>query len=224
VQSAPHLPIDVQTLGCDVLVCSAYKFYGPHYALAWGRRELLERLTAYKVRAASNALPFKFVNGTTNREALAGIRGAIEHFEWIGRNFGGVVADATRRAAIVAGANAMRDYDRGLVKRLIDGLSAVPGLRVLGLARETDLSRRVPTVSFDLPGHDPAVIARFMAASGINLWSGHNYGVEPVTRLGLLEKGGVVRVGPTHYNTGAEIDRFLEALDRYRVSNSKADL
>jgi len=224
VQSAPHLPIDVQTLGCDVLVCSAYKFYGPHYALAWGRRELLERLTAYKVRAASNALPFKFVNGTTNREALAGIRGAIEHFEWIGRNFGGVVADATRRAAIVAGANAMRDYDRGLAKRLIDGLSAVPGLRVLGLARETDLSRRVPTVSFDLPGHDPAVIASFMAASGINLWSGHNYGVEPVTRLGLLEKGGVVRVGPTHYNTGAEIDRFLEALDRYRVSNSKADL
>lgn len=224
VQSAPHLPIDVQALGCDVLVCSAYKFYGPHYALAWGRRALLERLTAYKVRAASNALPFKFVNGTTNREALAGIRGAIEHFEWVGRSFGGVRPESSRRAAIVAGANAMRDYDRGLARRLIEGLRAIPGLRVLGLTREADLVRRAPTVSFDLPGHDPAVIARFMAANGINLWSGHNYGVEPVTRLGLLEKGGVVRVGPTHYNTPEEVDRFLETFIRYRNSNSKAGL
>lgn len=222
VQSAPHVPLDVQALGCDVLVCSAYKFYGPHYALAWGRRELLERLTAYKVRAASNALPFKFVNGTTNREALAGISGAIEHFEWVGREFGSGAAapSATRRQRIVAGAEAMLAHDRVLAKRLIDGLDAVPGVRILGLTRAQDLARRVPTVSFDLVGHDPAAIARFMAADGINVWSGHNYGVEPVTRLGLLDKGGVVRVSPTHYNTPAEIDRFLESFARYRASNS----
>lgn len=222
VQSAPHVPIDVQALGCDFLVCSAYKFYGPHYAIAWGRRELLERLTAYKVRAASSALPFKFVNGTTNREALAGILGAIEHFEWVGRAHGDAGPSATRRAAIVAGASAMRVYDRGLARRLIVGLQRIPGLCVLGLTREEDLERRVPTVSFDLDGHDPAAVARFMAARGINLWSGHNYGVEPVTRLGLLAKGGVVRVGPTHYNTAAEIDRFLDTLDQYLASNSKS--
>jgi selenocysteine lyase/cysteine desulfurase len=79
----------------------------------------------------------------------------------------------------------------------------------------------VPTVSFDLEGHDPADVARFMAANGINVWHGHNYGVEPVKRLGLMEKGGVVRVGPTHYNTPAEIDRFLETFEQYRASNSK---
>ncbi len=222
VQSAPHVPIDVQVLGCDFLVCSAYKFHGPHYALAWGRRAHLERLTAYKVRAASNQLPFRFVNGTTNREALAGIRGAIEHFEWLGREFGAGGSDpsSTRRQRIVAGALAMRAHDRMLAKRLIDGLATVPGLRILGLSRTEDLARRVPTVSFDLAGHDPAAIARFMATEGINVWSGHNYGVEPVTRLGLLDKGGVVRVGPTHYNTPAEIDRFLESLARYRARNA----
>lgn len=222
VQSAPHVPIDVQALGCDFLVCSAYKFYGPHYALAWGRREHLERLTAYKVRAASDRLPFKFVNGTTNREALAGIRGAIEHFEWVGREFAGLESGATssRRQRIVAGAEAMQMHDRVLAKRLIDGLGSVPGVRILGLTRADDLARRVPTVSFDLAGHDPAGIARFMAAEGINIWHGHNYGVEPVNRFGLLEKGGVVRVGPTHYNTPAEIDRFLEAFARYRARNA----
>lgn len=222
VQSAPHVPIDVRALGCDFLVCSAYKFYGPHHALAFSRRALLERLTAYKVRAASGALPFKFVNGTTSREALAGIRGAIEHFEWVGREFGAGAAGpaATRRQRIVAGALAMQHHDRLLAKRLIDGLLAVPGLRVLGPTQPEDLARRVPTVSFDLAGHEPVAIARFMAGEGINVWHGHNYGVEPVTRLGLLEKGGVVRVGPTHYNTPAEIDRFLEAFARYRARNA----
>jgi cysteine desulfurase family protein (TIGR01976 family) len=222
VQSAPHLPIDVRALGCDFLVCSAYKFYGPHFAVTWGRRELLERLTAYKVRPAPSTLPGKFVNGTTSRESAAGVRGAIEHFEWVGREFGGATgAGATRRQRIVAGAEAMRAHDRMLAERLIAGLASAPGVRILGLTRREEMAQRVPTVSFDLEGHDPANIARFMAANGINLWHGHNYGVEPVRRLGLLEKGGVVRVGPTHYNTPAEIDRFLETFQRYRASNSK---
>lgn len=216
VQFAPHGVIDVQALGCDFLVCSAYKFYGPHYGLLWGRQELLERLTAYKVRAATEELPSKFVTGTTNREELAGIMGAIEYYEWLGRKFGGATdATLTRRQRIVAGIEAMLRHDHALAERLIAGLKLIPNLRVMGITDRANFSRRVPTVSFVLEGSDPAEIAKFMASQGIYVWDGHNYGVEPVTRLGLIDKGGVVRVGPTHYNTPAEIDRFLAALNVY---------
>lgn len=216
VQYAPHDVIDVQALDCDFLVCSAYKFYGPHQGVMWGRREILERLTAYKVRAADNELPTKFETGTVSREALAGVMGAIEHYDWVGREFGAPNEPATsRRERIVAGVRAMKRHDQGLAVRLIDGLEQVPNLRIMGITDRRRLDRRVPTVSFVLEGCDPAEIAKYMASQGIYVWDGHNYGVEPVKRLGLLDKGGVVRVGPTHYNSAAEIDRFLEALNVY---------
>lgn len=216
VQFAPHGVIDVQDLDCDFLVCSAYKFYGPHQGVLWGRRAILERLRAYKVRAASEELPTKFETGTQSREGLAGVLGAIEHYAWVGERFGDPADPAgSRRDRIVAGIRAMQRHDQKLAKRLIDGLERVPGLRILGITDRARLDHRVPTVSFDLAGADPAEIAKFMASQDIYVWSGHNYGVEPVTRLGLLEKGGVLRVGPTHYNTPAEIDRFLEALNVY---------
>lgn len=216
VQFAPHGVIDVQDIGCDFLVCSAYKFYGPHYGLLWGRQELLERLTAYKVRAATEDLPSKFVTGTTNREELAGVMGAIEYYEWLGKNYGGAKDPAlTRRQRIVAGIEAMLRHDHGLADRLITGLKQIPNLRIMGITDRADFARRVPTVSFVLPDCDPTEVAKFMGSQGIYVWDGHNYGVEPVTRLGLIDKGGVVRVGPTHYNTPAEIDRFLDALKVY---------
>jgi len=108
VQSAPHVLLDINKLGCDFLVCSAYKFYGPHYAIFWGRRSILDNLIAYNVRAASPLLPFKFVMGTTNREALAGIRGAIEYIEWLGVEFGRAEVEATRRDRIIGGIEVMR--------------------------------------------------------------------------------------------------------------------
>jgi cysteine desulfurase family protein (TIGR01976 family) len=216
VQFAPHGVIDVQDIGCDFLVCSAYKFYGPHYGLLWGKREHLERLTAYKVRAATEELPSKFVTGTTNREELAGIMGAIEYYEWLGKNFGGATNPAlTRRQRIVAGVEAMLRHDHDLAERLIAGLTQVKNLRIMGITDRAAFSRRVPTVSFAMDGCDPTEVAKFMASQGIYVWDGHNYGVEPVTRLGLIDKGGVVRVGPTHYNTPGEIDRFLGALNVY---------
>lgn len=216
VQFAPHGVIDVQDIGCDFLVCSAYKFYGPHYGLLWGRQELLEKLNAYKVRAATGDLPSKFVTGTTNREELAGIMGAIEYYEWLGKNYGGATNPAlTRRQRIVAGVEAMLRHDLGLAERLVAGLKQIPNVRIMGITDPAHFSRRVPTVSFALPDCDPTEIAKYMASQGIYVWDGHNYGVEPVTRLGLIDKGGVVRVGPTHYNTPAEIDRFLGALKVY---------
>ncbi len=210
VQFAPHCAVDVRDLDCDFLICSAYKFYGPHYGLAWGRREVLEGLGAYQVRAATDELPFKFATGTTNREALAGVAGAIEYFAWVGSQFGQPGNDS-RRARIVAGYEAMMVHDRKLVERLIAGLSGFPNTRVLGLTDPAAFDRRVPTVSFVSDRASPDDIARFMAENGVYVWSGHNYGVEPCRAMGVLDSG-VLRVGPTHYNTLEEVDRFLGLL------------
>jgi cysteine desulfurase family protein (TIGR01976 family) len=211
VQFAPHGVVDVQAIDCDVLVCSAYKFFGPHYGLAWARRSLQEQLTAYKVRPASDDLPFKFVTGTTNREELAGVRGAIEYYAWVGQTLG-TPASNSRRDCIVAGVKAMAAYEKPLMARLIDGLQALPGVRIFGITDPAAFDRRVPTVSFRVGGFTTEEIVRHMAQRGIYLWHGDNYAIEPCRALGILDDGGVVRVGLAHYNRMDEVERFLKEL------------
>lgn len=225
VQYAPHDIINVQDLGCDFLVCSAYKFYGPHYGILWAKAEHLERLTAYKVRAASDEIPNKFVTGTTNREELAGIIGALEHYEWVGREFVDSLETAPkgrneRQSLLRAGVEVMKAYDHKLAHHLITGLQKHDGLRIIGIDDLQNFNRRVSTVSFAHDPHNPADIVKFMAANGINVWSGHNYALETINQLGLMEKGGIVRVGPTHYNTIEELDRFLSVYDQFLQQNS----
>lgn len=212
VQFAPHGVVDAQELGCDFLVCSAYKFYGPHQGILWGRLELLDRLPAYKVRPAADTSPGRWETGTKSREAIAGVLGAVEHFAWLGERFGGVAAEAPLRERIVAGIRAADAHERALTARLIQGLQGFDRLRIHGLTAAGALPRRVPTVSFTVDGLTPASIAGALAEAGISVWDGHNYGIEPVRRLGLLESGGVVRVGLAQYNTAAEVDRFLDRL------------
>ncbi len=212
VQYAPHGVIDVQDIDCDFLLCSAYKFYGPHFGLAWGRKSVQEELTAYKVRPVPDAVPFKFETGTVNREGLAGIRGAIDHFAWVGENFGDPKGDS-KRAKIVSGVTAMGQHDEKLVTELIEGLQTFHDVAVLGITNPDDYSRRVPTVSFRAAGVNPEEIARFMGERGIYVWHGHNYAIEPCQRLGVLDDGGVLRVGPTHYNTSEEVAFFLTNLE-----------
>jgi selenocysteine lyase/cysteine desulfurase len=166
------------------------------------------------VRPAPTELPFKFVTGTTNRESLAGVRGAIEYYEWVRKTFGTPAAD-TRRAHIVAGVEAMEQHNQMLAARLIAGLQAIDGVTVLGITDPAHLNRRVPTVSFCTDITTPGEIAQHMAEHGIYIWSGHNYGVEPCRLMGVLDKGCVVRVGPTHYNKPEEIDRFLALLGEF---------
>lgn len=218
VQFAPHGVIDVQALDCDFLVCSAYKFFGPHYGLAWGRRELLERLRPYKVRPAKDTLPSKFVTGTTNREELAGVYGAIEYYAWVGDKFGAPAA-ATRRDRIVAGVQAMARHDLDLMTRLISGLQALDGVKILGITDPQAFHRRVPTVSFRAEGVTTEAIVRHMADKGIYVWHGHNYAIEPCRAMGILDDGGVVRVGLAHYNTPEEVDWFLSVLVGFLKSN-----
>lgn len=222
VQFALHGLIDVQAIDCDFLVCSGYKFYGPHYGLFYGRRELLEQLPAYKVRPASDDLPWKFVTGTTNREQLAGMHAAIDYIKSVGDRFGNAGPAADGRARLAAGLTAMKQHENTLTSRLIGGILSVPGTRILGISDPAALDRRVSTVSFVMDGLPSLEIERFMAARGYQVWSGHNYAIELVGHLGLLETGGGVRVGPVHYNTVEEVDGFVEALRTLATKSESA--
>lgn len=194
VQSVPHLPVDVTALGCDFLACSPYKFFGPHQGVLWGREALLAELPAYKVRPSASTPPAaKWETGTPSYEGQAGTLGALEH-----------IADAGGMAAIEA-------YERELGQRLLDGLLAVPGLRLWG---PPTMAGRVPTFAFTLAGVAPRAIAEALAAENIFVWSGSFYAVEAVNRLGLTDSGGLVRVGLCHYNNVQDVDRALAAIDR----------
>ena len=209
VQSVPHLPTDVRALGCDLLVCSPYKFFGPHQGVLWGRTELLRSLEAYKVRPAAAEPPaVRFETGTPSFEGQAGVLGTIDYLEWLGRRVSGE-EPGPRRPALLEAMEACVRYERLLGEQLLDGLSRIRGLRLYG---PPSMDGRVPTFAFTIDGHHPDAIARHLAEHGINVWSGHFYAVEPVTRLGLMEGGGLVRVGLCHYSTAEEVDRLLEAL------------
>lgn len=211
VQYAPHGLIDVAALGCDYLVCSAYKFFGPHYGMLWGRRDRLQALRAYKVRAVSDELPGRFTTGTTNREQLAGVHAAVDYLAELGETYGRP-AGPDLRSRLAAGYEAMKAHEDGLTHRLIQGLLAIRKVRVLGITDAADFARRVSTVSFVADGIPAAKIASALAADGVQVWDGHNYALEIYRKLGLLDAGGV-RVGPVHYNTTDEVDRTLERLE-----------
>lgn len=221
VQYAPHGPIDVQELGCDFLVCSSYKFFGPHAGALYGKYDLLDELKAYKVRPASNEVPYKFETGTQNHEGIAGVLGALEYLEWLGKQFGAdqesVWKDAGfsgRKLELKKSMSAMQAYESELSKKLITVIESVPGTRVYGITDTDRLKERVPTVSFRLEGKDPEWLANEIGNNDIYVWNGHNYALAIVERMGLLDAGGMVRVGPVHYNTLDELDRFGEILKK----------
>jgi cysteine desulfurase family protein (TIGR01976 family) len=218
VQLAPHQAMDVKTLGADIVVSSAYKWYGPHQGVLWGRREVLEERFAYKVRPAGNAAPDKFETGTLSHEGIAGCLGAVEYLTSLGQRFAAAPkarqsADGNTRQALEAAFGLMAAWEQQLCRRLIEGLMAQKGVVVRGITSSNAMHRRVPTVSFTLEGRNPAMLAKQFAARDIFVWSGHNYAIEPIGRLGLADKGGVLRVGLAHYNTPDEVDVFLTALD-----------
>ena len=219
VQYAPHGPIDVQKLDCDFLVSSAYKFFGTHAGILYGRRELLENLFAYKVRPATNQIPGKFETGTQNHEGIAGVLGAIEYFEWVGREFGGSAVEGLaengyqgRRMELKKAMTAIRAYEFELGCALLVALESVPGLRIYGLTDVRHLDERVATFSFRLKDLHPRLVAEKLAQEGIYVWDGNYYAVNVTERLGLEDSGGMVRVGATHYNTLEEVRRLKEAL------------
>jgi cysteine desulfurase family protein (TIGR01976 family) len=221
VQYAPHGPIDVQDLDCDFLACSSYKFFGPHAGALYGRAELLNELKAYKVRPASDEIPYKWETGTQNHEGIAGVLGALEYFSWLGEKFGQVQGQVWKDAGFSGSrllykqaTSAIRAYEFELSRALIEAIQSVPGTRIYGVTDMKRLDERVPTVSFTLEGQHPGDVAEKLGNEGIYVWDGHYYALAVVERLGLLDSGGMVRVGAAHYNTLEEVAEFKQALEK----------
>ncbi len=212
VQYAPHGPVDVQALGCDFLVCSSYKFFGPHMGMLYGKYDLLDRLPAYKVRPAGDQPPYKFETGTQNHEGIAGVLGAVDYLQWLGETFGGKAR--TRREALEGAMRLMVEYEQGISQRLISGLAQIPGVKVWGITDPGRLDRRVPTVSFTRQGWHPRQVAEKLAEQNIFVWDGNYYALSIMERLDLQKSGGMVRVGAAHYNTVGEVDRLVEEVGK----------
>ena len=204
VQSVPHVPTDVVALGCDLLVCSPYKMFGPHQGVLWARPGVFDDVTPYKLRPSPSQPPVaRLETGTPSFEAQGGVLGMVDYLEWLG----GEVDPAanSRRARLLAAFTACVDYERELGTRLLDGLKQLPGLHLYG---PPTMAGRVPTFAFTLAGATPAAVVKHLAAHNIFAWSGNFYAVEPIARLGC----GLVRVGLCHYSTAAEVDRLIEVL------------
>jgi len=225
VQFAPHGPIDVQDLDVDFLVCSSYKFFGPHAGALYGRYDLLDGLKAYKVRPAPDDLPGKFETGTQNHEGIAGVLGALEYLEWLGKTFGSEQIEGLsdrgytgRRLELKKAMTALRAYEFELSRALISVLEQIPGLRLYGQADPHMVDQRVPTFAFTLQGKHPRSVAESLAMENINVWDGNYYALEVTTRLGLEDRGGMVRVGAVHYNTLDEVAQLGEVLKKIAIA------
>jgi len=207
VAYAPHGPIDVRALDTDFLVCSVYKWFGPHLGALYGKAEVFDSLPAFKVRPAHD----RFETGTANFESIAGTLAATEYLRDIGRRFGDP-GGSSRREELVAGLQAIVGYERALVTRLIEGLEHIPGLTIHGITDRARFDERVPTVSVSIDGVDPRAAAETLGRQGIFVWDGDFYATGLIERLGKAETGGVLRIGLVHYNTAEEVDRTLDAI------------
>lgn len=215
VHYAPHGPIDVQALNCDFLVCSAYKFFGPHVGILWGRHELLEQLPAYKVTPAGDNPPDKFETGTLNHEGIAGVTAAVDYLATLSDQYTGEEnfdRYAGRRRQLKQAFQAIVAYEREIFTHLMSELQSVPGVTIYGITNPQEFHERCPTLAFTKRGVSPAEIATHLGQQGIFVWDGHYYAISVMERLGLSASGGAVRVGLAHYNTIDEVDRFIAVL------------
>ena len=217
VHYAPHGPIDVRAFDCDFLVCSAYKFFAPHLGILYGKREQLQRLRPYKLRASSEQLPDRWETGTQNHEGLAGLVAAIDYIAELGRRQD--LAAASRRDAILAAYKAIRQHEQELTAQLITGLLAIPGLTFYGIRDLARLDQRTPTVAIRMEGQTPRELATKLGERGIFTWDGNYFAINLTERLGVETSGGMLRIGLTHYNTAEEVERLLEELKRLAASH-----
>ena len=213
VHYAPHGPIDVKALDCDFLVCSPYKFFGPHMGTLYGKKEHLERFKPYKVRPATDVVPECWETGTQVQELIAGILAAVEYIAELGRRCD--PSAKTRREALLASYRSTVAYERTLVTRLIEGLLVIPGLQFFGITDPSRFAERCSTVSFRLGKGTPTDAATFLGERGIFTWDGNFYALNLTERLSVERLGGVLRVGLVHYNTSEEVDRLLAALNEF---------
>ena len=237
VAGAPHVPIDVQDLDTDMLACSPYKFWGAHQGILYGKYDLLDKLPAYKVRPADNTPPQKFQTGTQSFETHNGLIGVMEYLEWFGEHAANNIenaqngdAGAHRRAPtltpnaqptlrspranrIHAAMQASQAYEQDLGRYLIENILKMPGVEFFGIRDLNRIDQRVPTIAIRYKDEDPADTAKRLGEQGICVWNGNYYAVNLTERLGVEDRGGMVRIGLSHYSTREEIDRLLNALE-----------
>lgn len=212
VHFGPHALIDVVNWNCDFLACSDYKFFGPHLGLIWGRREFMESVQPYKVRPADNQIPTRWMTGTQSHESIVGGMACVDYIADIGR-ITGQDESAGRRIALRSAFEAILEYEQSLSKKLIDGLSQIEGIEIIGISDHSRLDERFPTFSIRHKRIPPAELAKQLGMQGIYVWSGNYYALEFSTRMGF-EPEGMVRIGLVHYNTMDEIDRLLAAIEQ----------
>ncbi len=205
VHAAPHIPIDRDTLGADALTCSAYKFFGPHVGAAVVKRDLLEAMSVYKVEPAPSYIPDKLETGTQNHEGIAGVKGALDFISSLGDG-------ASPREKLVSGMRILEEYEADLAERFRTALRELPGVE---LYAAPDGVRKTPTIAFRIEGRTPREFCEHMAKEGYFVADGHFYASTLAERLGIRDKGGWIRAGLAPYNTGEEIEGFIELLERF---------
>jgi cysteine desulfurase family protein (TIGR01976 family) len=213
VHYAPHGLIDVKALDCDFLVCSPYKFFGPHMGTLYGKREHLQHFRPYKVRPCTEEVPARWESGTQVQELIAGIGGAVEYLAELGRHSD--PSAKTRREALACAYRTTVAYETRLIWRLIDGLQSIPGVRIYGITEPQRSAERCSTLSLRIGNHHPTAIATYLAERGIFTWDGNYYALNLTERLGVESLGGMLRIGLVHYNTMEEVERLLTALREF---------
>jgi len=210
VHYTPHGLIDVAALDCDFLVCSTYKFFGPHMGVLFGKREHLEHLRPYKVRPLVDTVPFRWEHGTLNHECIAGITACVDYFADLGRNARAEIT--SRRQAIEAAYESIHEHETALLERAISGLEKIPGSKIYGISDRARFNERCATIAVRFEGHTPLELATKLGERGIFAWDGNYYALNLTEHLGVEKTGGFLRIGLVHYNTVEEIDRLLSAL------------
>jgi selenocysteine lyase/cysteine desulfurase len=213
VHFAPHGLIDVKALDCDFLVCSPYKFFGPHMGTLYGKREHLRRFRPYKVRPCTEQVPERWESGTQVHELIAGIGAAVEYLAEVGRRSDPSVK--TRREALASAYRATVAHETRMVWRLIDGLQSISGAHIYGITDEQRAAERCSTISLRIGNQHPTVIAKYLGERGIFTWDGNYYALNLTERLGVEALGGMLRIGLVHYNTMEEVERLLAALREF---------
>lgn len=209
VHHAPHASIDVTAWDCDFLACSAYKFFGPHVGVLYGKRPLMESLPAYKLRPAPDDLPGRWMTGTQSHEGIAGTLAAVEYLADLGRQL--QPKASARRAALLAAYEGIVAYERDLAGQLLRGLAELKSVRVHGITDLQRLSERVPTFALTHARLSPRALVEHLDRKGIFAWHGNFYALAVTEALGL-EPEGMVRIGLLHYNTADEVRRLLAVL------------
>lgn len=213
VHYAPHGLIDVKALDCDFLVCSPYKFFGPHMGALYGKRQHLLRFAPYKVRPAPDSLPDRWETGTQVQELIAGIGAAVDYLAELGRRCDPSATD--RRTALKAAYRGTHEHETALLSHLIPGLLEISGLRFFGISDPKRFHERCSTISVRVGDHHPTEVAKFLGERGIFTWDGNYYALNLTERLGVEKSGGLLRIGLVHYNTMEEVERLLAALREF---------